>query len=222
MKRLYFLTIILLLMAGCSKNNSSWEDVKTTGRSLNKSIDNTFGKPYNAHQMGEDSFAALEDEFIPLSDRDLRLQLTSERAIPQPKVVPGSVGSGIPELDKFQAPPAELAELFKHIHFATDDYIVRSRESMMIIEKIASFLREHPNIYLVIEGHCDERASAAYNMALGTRRSNSVRALLTKFGVDSNHLYTTSYGKEKPLALGHAEEDWQINRRADFKMHSKQ
>jgi peptidoglycan-associated lipoprotein len=89
------------------------------------------------------------------------------------------------------------------------------------IQKIATYLKKNPSIYLNIEGHCDERASAAYNMALGLRRANHVRVLLIKQGIDFNRIYTVSHGKEKPKSLGHAEEALSQNRRAEFKIYKR-
>ncbi|PCI91855.1 hypothetical protein COB11_08045, partial [Candidatus Aerophobetes bacterium] len=69
--------------------------------------------------------------------------------------------------------------------------------------------------------HCDERASEAYNLSLGTRRAGHIRTLLVKKGVDPNHVFTTSFGKEIPLDLEHNREAWYTNRRAEFKIYKK-
>ncbi len=89
------------------------------------------------------------------------------------------------------------------------------------MQHISAYLKKHPNAYLLIEGHTDERASASYNLSLGMRRANHLSAVLVKNGVDLNRIYTVSRGKENPLALGHSQEDWKQNRRAEFKLYEK-
>jgi peptidoglycan-associated lipoprotein len=69
---------------------------------------------------------------------------------------------------------------------------------------------------VVIEGHCDERGSREYNLALGERRALAVRAYLVGLGIDATRLQTKSYGEEQPVAMGHDESSWSRNRRAEF------
>ena len=78
----------------------------------------------------------------------------------------------------------------------------------------AEYLIANPDQRVVIEGHCDERGSREYNMALGERRANAVRRFLEAEGVDPAQLETVSYGEEKPLDPRHNEEAWAVNRRA--------
>ena len=72
-----------------------------------------------------------------------------------------------------------------------------------------------------IEGHCDERGTVEYNLALGERRANSAKRYLTSLGIPENRISTISYGKERPLDPGHNEEAWTKNRRAHFVILSK-
>jgi len=216
---------MIVLSTGCQRSSSqTWEDMKTAGRYIGRSMDTIFGKNYDSCLLeNENEFMGPEDEeFIALSDKDLRMQYRStDTAISQPKHSLGEKGSGIPGIDRFQDPSARLNSIFKRIHFETDDHIIRNHEDLVCIQKISNYLKKNPSAYLCIEGHCDERASAAYNMALGTRRANHVRVLLIKQGVDFNRIYTISHGKEKPSSLGHTTEDWRQNRRAQFKIYHK-
>jgi peptidoglycan-associated lipoprotein len=77
-------------------------------------------------------------------------------------------------------------------------------------------MKKHPNAKLQIEGHCDERGTAEYNMALGERRATAVMTYLGSLGVPKAALSTVSFGKEKPLDPGHNEGAWAKNRRAHF------
>lgn len=81
----------------------------------------------------------------------------------------------------------------------------------------AEWLKENPQVKtLLIEGHCDERGTDAYNMALGSERAETVKNYLIDLGVDIKRLVTQSYGEEKPAVHGHDEEAWALNRRANF------
>jgi peptidoglycan-associated lipoprotein len=82
------------------------------------------------------------------------------------------------------------------------------------LEIIAAFLVNKPGVMLIIEGHCDERGSRDYNLALGDRRAVGVREALIASGIDKNKIKTVSYGKERPITSGSTPEAWARNRRA--------
>lgn len=222
MKSSAYLALFSLLIAGCSGTSSqSWEDLKTTGRYMQKGVDSLWGKDYESRMLTSDQefIGPWDEEFIPLNHGDLRSQFATDMALPQPKGIPGM--NGIPSLDHFYSPSGELAALFNSVHFETDEHILKNKSDVQAIFQIASYLKSHPSTYLVVAGHCDERASASYNMALGVRRANYVRSMLVKQGVDLNRIYTVSRGKEEPLASGHTPEVWRQNRRAEFKIYEK-
>lgn len=77
-------------------------------------------------------------------------------------------------------------------------------------------LQMHPNVSILIEGHCDERGTVEYNLALGERRAQATRNYLTNFGISPGRVRIVSYGKEKPVDLAHNAEAWAKNRRAEF------
>jgi peptidoglycan-associated lipoprotein len=83
------------------------------------------------------------------------------------------------------------------VYFDLDRYDVRP-EGMATLQRQAQFLNEHPELTLRIEGHCDERGTREYNLALGDRRANAVREALVSLGVDRGRLSTISYGKDRP------------------------
>lgn len=214
-------TLILILAAGCSHNsNQTWEDMKTAGRYMQKGVDSMLGKDYESRMLTSDEefYGPMDGDFIPLRDNDLNNQF-ADAALPQPKGNPGQFG--IPSLDNFYAPPDALKGVFSSIHFKTDEHVIRDRNEIAALLELSSYLKKHPNIYVVVEGHCDERASASYNMALGMRRANSVRSFLAKNGVDMNRIYTVSRGKEQPIANEHNQQAWQMNRRSQFRIYQK-
>ena len=81
---------------------------------------------------------------------------------------------------------------------------------------VADYLKKRPGVKLLIEGHCDERGTSEYNLALGDRRATAVMTYLVSLGVSKANLSTVSFGKEKPLDPGHDEGAWAKNRRAHF------
>lgn len=81
------------------------------------------------------------------------------------------------------------------------------------LEKQAAWLKKYPSVTISVEGHCDERGTREYNLALGERRANAVKDYLVALGIAPNRLRTISYGKERPVALGSNEDAWKQNRR---------
>jgi peptidoglycan-associated lipoprotein len=99
------------------------------------------------------------------------------------------------------------------IYFDTDKYNIDSADAAAL-QAQAQWLSKYPGKHATIEGHCDERGTRDYNLALGERRANAAKNYLVSLGVDAGRLSTVSYGKERPVALGSNEEAWAKNRRA--------
>jgi len=109
------------------------------------------------------------------------------------------------------APATSLTPL----HFAFDKHEVLAGDRGAL-DQTARWLKARPEMMVQIAGHGDERGTDAYNLALGERRAHSIRIALTKLGVDSRRLTTTSYGENRPLCSVHTEDCWAKNRRAEF------
>jgi peptidoglycan-associated lipoprotein len=105
------------------------------------------------------------------------------------------------------------SSLLKDIHFDFDKYDVRPQDAAILKEN-AALLKKYPNLKVQIEGHCDERGTVEYNLALGERRANHAKNYIVSLGISPARVSTISYGKEKPLDPGHNEEAWAKNRRA--------
>lgn len=99
------------------------------------------------------------------------------------------------------------------VNFDTDRYNIDASDQG-ILQSQASWLARYPNKSVTIEGHCDERGTRDYNIALGERRANSAKNYLVSLGVNPSRITVVSYGKERPLALGSDEESYARNRRA--------
>lgn len=99
------------------------------------------------------------------------------------------------------------------IHFEFDSSELSSMAKTLLKEK-ADWLKEYSSVSISIEGHCDERGTTEYNLALGERRASAAKAYLVDLGISGSRLNTISYGEEKPLDMGNNETAWAKNRRA--------
>ncbi|HTC83063.1 MAG TPA: peptidoglycan-associated lipoprotein Pal [Rhizomicrobium sp.] len=118
---------------------------------------------------------------------------------PRPSIVPGS------EQD-FKVNVGDT------VHFAYNEYAVLDNDKSTL-SKQAAWLSQYPGVKLTIEGHCDERGTREYNLALGARRANAVKEYLVAQGVAAGRLETVSYGKERPICTASSEDCWAQNRR---------
>ena len=101
----------------------------------------------------------------------------------------------------------------KDAFFDFDQSVLRD-DARAALDQDARLLRDHPNVSIVIEGHCDERGTEEYNQALGERRAGAAKDYLTQAGIEAGRIETISYGKTRPFADGHDESAWAQNRRA--------
>jgi len=113
---------------------------------------------------------------------------------------------GMSYLDKDGTVPAK-------IYFDYDSYLLTSMAEGTLDLQV-TWMDQNPAKFILIEGHCDERGTREYNLALGERRANSVREYLTSMGIDESRLNTVSYGKERPDQEGSFEDSWSLNRRS--------
>lgn len=115
--------------------------------------------------------------------------------------------------------PIESAEEetieFGYIRFDYDKYNL-SGKAISTLSGNAEILMDHPNMDIAIQGHCDERGTDEYNLALGEKRAQAARDFLVNFGIAKSRISVISYGEERPLDPGHDEEAWARNRRAEF------
>jgi peptidoglycan-associated lipoprotein len=134
------------------------------------------------------------------ADSNIRVSVNAPPPPPAPK------GPSFEEL---------FAQEVRDAYFDLDKADIRP-DARAALEKTASFLKGYPNAKVIIEGHCDERGSTEYNLALGDRRANAVKQYLVNLGIPAANLSTVSYGKEKPFCTESNETCWQQNRRGHF------
>lgn len=236
-----------LSFSGCRRNsNEVMEDSRSASRHMGRGLRTMGGKhgdsravQYREDFMPQDGGYAYQDpnayaaasggnsamgEFVPLSDQPNNDQVAmADFVSQQPRETPGDPGSSIPGISAFQDPGANpaWAAVFRNITFDYNSNLVKGQANVDTLHSVANYMRSNPNTYVFVAGHTDERGPEAYNLALGSRRSNAVRNELIQAGVNPDNLFTISYGKEQPLLYDHNEESWGQNRRAEFKIYQR-
>jgi len=140
---------------------------------------------------------------------------------PPAQAVPGAPAEtvhppeGVPVEGAAAPAPARTTDFGKKIYFAFDRFDL-SEESVAVLGELAAHLKANQSSTVTIEGHCDERGTNEYNLALGERRAKAAFDYLVSLGIDPSRLSTVSYGEERPADPGHDEEAWAKNRRDEF------
>ena len=120
-----------------------------------------------------------------------------------------------PETPPAPTPPEVSSSDFEAVFFDFDSYALRE-DGRATLDRNAHLLRDHPDLRITIEGHCDERGTVEYNQALGEKRAQAARDYLAAAGIGAGRIQIVSYGKERPFDSGHDESAWAQNRRAHF------
>ena len=199
-KGLVVLVLILclgLLLAGCPKKTVMKEEP-----SMRKAEEPVSEREKAAKLAAEQEAARIrEEEAKKAKEKEFEKSLIAKKE-------PGIAG------EVFES------RLLKDIHFDFDKYDIRP-EDAEVLKANAALLMQYPKVKIQAEGHCDERGTNEYNLALGERRANSAKKYLISLGVSSDRISVISYGEEKPVDAGHNEEAWSKNRRGHFVILSK-
>jgi len=194
MKTFLLFTFLIVALVGCKSADKTDDAAGLDGQPFNlENIDNDV--------LGGDGVGSENGEFFPGD-------LQAAGGVGARFVEPGS-GALPPEIDR------EAQLVLQDIHFPYNSSQIMP-ESAGVLQQIAEFLKRYPQVLLQIEGHCDERGTEEYNMALGSRRANSARQFLVDLSIDPNRLYTISYGEERPFDPANTEQAWAVNRRDHF------
>lgn len=129
------------------------------------------------------------------------------------KVEPAQAAPAV--MEKAAVVPEAAAVMFENIRFDFDKYNLKPK-AREVLDKLAEFMNANKGATVLIEGHCDERGTTEYNLALGERRASSAAKYLIDLGIDKARISTISYGEEMPMDPGHNEEAWAKNRRDHF------
>jgi peptidoglycan-associated lipoprotein len=151
--------------------------------------------------------ARMEAEKAKQAEMDAQLEQARIKALEEQRMRE--------QAEKREMMAAQTQFVTEDIYFEFDSSALLSM-AQDVLKRKAQWLRDNPNVSVVIEGHCDERGTNEYNLALGDRRANSAKTFLEDLGVSGFRLKTISYGEERPVDPGHNEEAWAKNRRAHF------
>jgi len=157
--------------------------------------------------------AVVKEEAAVTQEQKAEPKAAAEAEVKKPKTAPAEKEVTV---KKEAAAAAEKAPYeFADIYFDFDKYNLKP-EAREILKKHGDWLAKNGDFSVVVEGNCDERGTAEYNLALGERRAQEAKKYLVGVGVADKRVSTVSYGKERPLDPGHTEEAWAKNRRDHF------
>jgi len=149
---------------------------------------------------------APESKVAPKGEERPEAERETKEAPPGPKEQPEPVEAGRAE------------KALKDVYYAFDSFELSS-DATKTLQDNADWIKANKGLVITVEGHCDERGTVEYNLALGERRAEVAKNYLVSLGVKGGRLKTISYGKSKPADPGHTEEAWAKNRRAHFVVH---
>ena len=204
MKSLKILVAALMILAigavfGCAKKTIRSDAVGYTPSRV---------EPRPAEAESADKTTALEKE-KRLSEENLREEALREKALQEKALREKALQD---ELARKEA--ALKAAKLEPVYFEFDQWSIREDQKEVMV-KNSQWLKANPNAKVRLEGHCDERGTAEYNLALGQKRAEATKAFLEGLGISSQRMATISYGEERPLDPGHNEASWVKNRRVD-------
>ncbi len=164
------------------------------------------------------SFGCQKAATKPEAEQPTKEQKEVEKKKAPEEVTEQKIASGKESVESQEKGAGEREEkegMFKDMHFDFDKYNIKD-EYKSELKAISSWLTKNSSAKLSVEGHCDERGTNEYNLALGDRRAKAVKDYLVSLGTPSSRIETISYGEEKPLCTEQTEECWAKNRRAHF------
>jgi len=159
--------------------------------------------------LAEGPVTKVPDNAVAEKDKATQLMLAKEASAGEASQKAGALRGSEAAAD------VKTEAVLKDIHFDFDKFSLKP-EDREILKGHADWLLGHRDYMVTIEGHCDERGTTEYNLALGERRAGEAKRFLVDLGVAEARINTISYGKERPLDTGHDEEAWAKNRRAHF------
>jgi len=151
----------------------------------------------------------MQSQTETVGQTETPVESETTRTEPQPTESPATA----------EVPETDIAEFVPEAIYFEFDSATLSQDVPHLLSVMVEYLQSNPDIALNLQGHCDERGSDVYNIALGKRRAESVKNFLVGLGIPADRLETMSYGKSKPAAMGHYEEAWAKNRRVEFEIN---
>lgn len=169
-------------------------------------------------RLKEEEMKRAEEEARLKAEKEARLKTEEERKRIEEEKLKEAEGEIKPQIAR--EAETKAAPQLEDIHFDFDKSDIKT-DAREALQKNADWLQKNPDIKIQIEGHCDERGTAEYNLALGERRAMSTKKYLISLGISADRIYTISYGEELPIDPNHSEDAWAKNRRAHFLVITK-
>ena len=159
--------------------------------------------------------ADLQDVKDPVKQEPAPAAAPAPAPAPVVQKAPEPVGPSVEEIAAREKAAALKAMANEDVYFDYDSAVL-THAAQEVLKNKSMILGKYSGVSVTVEGHCDERGTNEYNLALGERRAESAKNFLVSLGVNSSRLKTISYGEEKPVNAGHDEDAWAKNRRAHF------
>lgn len=238
--KIYLILCVSISLMGCSARTSDeiWDDTVSASRHMGRGLRALRGRHTDSRQVthkgdfffvSEDPCEPVKPDFVSSSAlRSASVEYLSSAPEDESSVLiayfePGEDEGDIPGVDAFKDPKKDNvnAKLYENIYFPYNSSLLQESKDLYRLRELSEALLSSSDVYVFIEGHCDERGPEAFNLSLGSRRAQSVKQILVNQGVPQDRLFTVSYGKERPVALGHDEDAWRLNRRVEFKIYKR-
>ena len=214
MRNFLFVAFLVFFIAGCATQGGKSADIEQ--RDLFDQQQAQRQQEAAKQQEAEKQAQVMqEQEALKRQLEEQQRRQQQEQPIVRP-LPDGTVGESQLTSDPWaQLKEAESLLSKRSIYYEYDRYDIQE-EYVPVIEAHAKLLMAHSDLKIIVQGNCDDRGSREYNLALGQRRSDSVRRAMVLLGVNEKQIETVSFGAEKPVAFGQDEESWAKNRRSDI------
>ena len=179
----------LALSTGCARKSKSVSPQFPEAEGVTTEVTPARDRASAESRLGEGGMGDLEEGELPISQTERAREIIFE----------------------------EASRELQTIYFDYDSAVLKP-EAKTKIERGADWLKRNPNVNVRVEGHCDERGTNEYNLALGERRALAARRYLISLGISTDRIFTISYGEERVAVEGHDESAWKFNRRDEFKI----
>jgi len=217
MRNFLFVAFLVFFIAGCATQGGKSADIEQ--RDLFDQQQAQRQQEAAKQQEAEKQTQVMreQEELKRQLEEQQRRQQAQQQEQPIVRPLPdGTVGESQLTSDPWaQLKEAESLLSKRSVYYEYDRYDIQE-EYVPIIEAHAKLLMAHSDLKIIVQGNCDDRGSREYNLALGQRRSDSVRRAMVLLGVNEKQIETVSFGAEKPVAFGQDEESWAKNRRSDI------
>jgi len=221
--QLWLLIVATALLTACATQREAPprpEDTAPSEQAMQEEAAPPEAPPAEAEQPAMEEEAAgpttAPPEEVPPEQDESVAALEPEPGEPMREAPPAEEPAAEPIVPAFPERERNVSiDALETVHFPFDSSDLTD-EARRALDRNVSWLMEHPQVRVRVEGHCDERGTSEYNLALGQRRARSVRDYLVDAGIDPARLVTVSYGEEVPLVREHTEEAYRLNRRAEF------